>query len=410
MNTPADAVARAAELAARSAFGRLVSWLAWQWRDIAAAEDALSDALVKALETWPVSGIPRAPEAWLLAVAKRQLLQVARHDRVRFDPALTVLFEDDHVAAAPLAIPDARLKLLFVCAHPAIDEKIRIPLMLQTVLGLQVADMAPALLMSPSTLAQRLVRAKQKIRDTGLRFEDPEPGDLPQRLHCVLEAMYGAFGVSVDALDGAEERIMNLRTEAHFLCDLVAALLPDAAEPLGLLALMTLIQARAPATTGVDGAFIPLAEQDMALWDRAAIVSADRMLGKAARLHSPGPFQLEAAVQSAHCHRLFSGSTPWQGIAQLYGTINRHYPTLGSYVAGAVAMAEAGELESGLAALDAIDAQAANAFQPWWVARAYLLGLQGRRAEAHHAYGIALGMTSQARLRAHLVRCRQRLA
>lgn len=409
MSLAADAVARAAELAARAAFGRLVSWLAWQWRDIAAAEDALSDALVKALETWPASGIPQEPEAWLLAVAKRQLLQVARHDRVRCDPALMALFDNEEAAPAALAVPDARLKLLFVCAHPAIDERVRIPLMLQTVLGLQVADMAPALLMSPSALAQRLVRAKQKIRDAGLRFEEPCAEELPQRLHYVLEAIYGAFGVSVDALDGAEDRITSLRDEALFLCELVAALVPGAAEPLGLLALMKLIQARAPAATGPHGSFIPLQQQDTAQWDRGAIVAADQLLWQAASLRSPGPFQLEAAVQSAHCHRLFTGTTPWQGIAQLYAAINTHYPTLGARVAGAVALAEAGALEAGLAALDAIDAQQANVFQPWWVARAYLLARSGRNAEARHDYAMAIGLTSQARLRAHLEKCRRQL-
>ncbi len=164
MPQQASASHKAIALAARQSYGRLLSYLAWQWHDIGAAQDALGDALVKALEVWPVQGIPDAPDAWLLTVAKRQLLQLARHDKVRFDPAVTVLLEQDEYQQEAPAIPDARLKLMFVCAHPAIDESVRIPLMLQTVLGLQVAEMAPALLLSPSALAQRLVRAKQKMR------------------------------------------------------------------------------------------------------------------------------------------------------------------------------------------------------------------------------------------------------
>lgn len=409
MNPAHAAARRAAEIAARAAFGRLLSWLAWQWRDIAAAEDALSDALLKALESWPDRGVPNDPEGWLLAVAKRQLLQIARHDRVRFDPALTVLLRDDGFEAAPVEIPDARLKLLFVCAHPAIDERVRIPLMLQTVLGLQVADMAPALMMSPSTLSQRLVRAKAKIRDTGMRFEEPEADEMPARLQHVLEAIYGAYGVAIDAVDGAEARIVNLRTEARFLCELVCALMPQSAEGLGLWVLMTLIEARAGAREPVPGTFVSLQEQDTALWDRAAIIEADAVLWKAARLHSPGPFQLEAAVQSAHCHRLFSGHTPWEGIALLYGQINAFFPTQGSRVAGAVASAEAGNIAAGLDELEAMDAVQSQSFQPWWVARAHLLAMAGRINEAQHCFATAIGLTMQQRLRVHLDLRRQSL-
>lgn len=392
---------QAAELAARVSFGRLLSWLALQWRDIGAAEDALSDALLKALERWPVDGVPDAPNAWLLAVAKRQLLQVARHDSVRFDPAVAMLLAGDQAAPELEPIPDARLKLMFICAHPAIDERVRIALMLQTVLGLQVAEIAPAMLLSPSALAQRLVRAKQKIRDAGLRFEEPEAAELPQRLHDVLEAIYGAFGMAFDALDGAESRITDLRAEALYLCSVIRALLPNSAEAGGLMALMLLVQARSAARGGPHD-FIPLSKQDVTQWDRDAILRADQMLWEAAQLREPGPFQLEAAVQSAHCHRLFLGRTPWNGIAQLYKVINQHFPTEGSRVAGAVALAEAGQLEQGLDQLEQMDTALTRDFQPWWVAHAHLLGLVGRIREAEQAYDNALGLTSQPSLRAHL--------
>lgn len=406
-NPTNDAYAAAA-FAARTSYGRLLSWLASQWRDIAAAEDALSEALFKALQRWPREGIPASPDAWLLTVAKRELLQMARHDRVRFDSAVTTLLEQqesDAQSADPtleIRIPDARLKLLFVCAHPAIDQKIRAALMLQTVLGLQVADIAPAMLTSPTTLAQRLVRAKQKIRSAGLRFEEPEADELPQRLHDVLEAIYGAFGLGADAVDGAESRVTDLEQEAMFLCSLVVELMPGAAEAQGLLALMCLVQSRQEARFSEQGVFIPLALQDTTLWDRGAILKADQLLWQAAQLRQPGPFQLEAAIQSAHCHRLFGGSTPWQAIAQLYAQLNQFYPTAGSLVAGAVALAEAGEPAQGMAQLSAMDKKWTINFQPWWVAKAHLLTLQGCIGEAHMALQTAIGLTTDVRLRRFL--------
>ncbi|MBC7918994.1 MAG: RNA polymerase subunit sigma-70 [Rhodoferax sp.] len=412
MQNDLPAPQRAAERAARESFGRLASYLAWQWRDLAAAQDALADALLKALEVWPTDGIPDKPDAWLLTVAKRQLLQAARHDRLRSDPAVTVLLAQEELQTDEPQIPDARLKLMFVCAHPAIDEKVRIPLMLQTVLGLQVADMAPALMVSPTALAQRLVRAKQKIRDTGIRFEEPERAELPERLHAVLESICGAFGLSLDAVDGAESRTADLQEEALYLCSVVCSLLPEDPEARGLMALMTLCMARRRARVDAHGHFVPLADQDVALWDRDAIVRADQWLWVAAQQRRPGPFQLEAAVQSAHCHRLFTGQTPWAGIAQLYAQINAHYPTQGSLVAGAVAMGEAGDIAGGLQQLDQMEPTVTKSFQPWWVARAYLLSQGGApsRQLAVQAYQTAIGLTTHTEVRRHLELVRQRLA
>lgn len=393
----------AAQQAARDSFGRLLSWLAWQWHDIAAAEDALADALLKALDRWPIDGIPSSPDAWLLSVAKRELLQVARHNKMRSDPAVTALLEKEYDETSPMvSIPDARLKLLFVCAHPAINEKIRTPLMLQIVLGLQVADIAPAMLTSPTTLAQRLVRAKQRIKDTGLRFDEPEASELPERLHDVLEAIYGAFGLSVDVIAGAENRVTDLQQEAIFLCNLVCELLPKAAEAKGLLALILFRQARRTAEYNADGDFVPLSEQNINQWDKTTILRADQLLWSAAQQRQPGPFQLEAAIQSAHCHRLFASYTPWTDITLLYAQINQYYPTIGSRVAGAVALAESGDPEAALAQLQAIEKCHISSFQPWWVAYSHSLKLMGKMKEAKAALTTALGLTSDIRLRKYL--------
>ncbi len=401
-----ETIARhAAELAARESFGRLLSWLAWRWRDVAAAEDALADALLKALEVWPVQGVPQAPDAWLLTVAKRRLLEIARHDRVRADPALLAILDTGTEAAVAPDIPDERLRLLLVCTHPAIDEKIRVPLMLQTVLGLQAAEIAPALLLSPSALAQRLVRAKQKIRDAGLRFEVPAADELPARLRHVLESIYAAFGLGADIVDGAEARALDLEQEAIYLCELVCTLQPDHAEARGLLALMLFSRARRGAQRDEGGRFVPLAAQDVRRWDRDLIAKAEELLWSAAAKRDPGPFQLEAAVQSAHCQRLHGGATPWAGIAALYADINAYFPTQGSRVAGAVATAEAGDVAGGLLQLDAMDAAVVRSYQPWWVARAYLLSKSEapqQRAGADAAYAVAIGLTSQQRLREYL--------
>lgn len=394
----------AAEIAARDCFGRLVAYLSWRWKDVAAAEDAMADALLKALETWPVDGVPSSPEAWLLTVARRQLLQAARHDRLHDDPGVVALLEEMIQGSEATPFQDDRLRLMFVCAHPSIEAQVRIPLMLQTVLGLQVKDMAPALLVSPTALAQRLVRAKQRIRDSGITFEEPELQDMPHRLGCVLECIYGAFGLGVDAVDGAEFRVTDLREEAIHLCEILGGHLPEEPEVLGLRALMQHRQARRAARLDDQGRFVPLGEQDVSLWDRKAIVQADAWLWNAAQKRRPGPFQLEAAIQSAHSQRLFTGRTPWDGVRTLYEQINAHFPTHGSLVAGAVAMAETGRVEEGLRQLEAMDPAITKSFQPWWVAKAYLLSKGGpdRADVAQAAFSTAIGLTFDPRLKAHL--------
>lgn len=400
-----DAVRAAIETAAREAYGRLLAWLAFQWRDVAAAEDALADAFVAALRTWPVNGVPASPDAWLMTAAKRNLLQVARHQRLSRDPAVTVLLGDDSAPEASLPpLPDTRLRLMFVCAHPALDPSVHAALMLQTVLGLDARQIAPAFLLPVATLAQRLVRAKKKIRDAGLRFEEPEGPELGERLEAVLEAIYAAYGLGWDAsgTDAAGPASDDLGREAIYLARLVVGLMPGSAEARGLLALLLFCEARRAARfDAATGAFVPLHEQDIARWDRDAIAEADQHLWQASALRSPGAFQFEAAIQSAHCQRAATGQVPWTAIATLYARLLHVAPTVGAQVAHAIALGEAHGADAGLERLDALrwHDPACEDYQPCWAARAHLLARAGRTDDARAAAARAIGLSPTARLR-----------
>ncbi|MBN8893110.1 MAG: hypothetical protein J0H91_22745 [Rhodospirillales bacterium] len=314
MTDPARA---AAEAAARASYGRLVAWLAARTRDVAAAEDALADAFAAALRTWPARGVPDRPEAWLLTTARRNLGHAARHRLVRAAAAPTL-----HLLATAAqdrdeagAFPDERLKLLFVCAHPAIDPAMHTPLMLQSVLGLDAARIAAAFVVAPAAMGQRLVRAKAKIRDAGIRFAVPGPADLPARLAPVLDAVYAAFGTAWDAPPRGEEPggpAANLGEEAIWLARLIASLLPEEPEALGLLALLLHCQARQPARRDAAG-FVPLSAQDPALWSAPLIAEAEAALLRACALGRIGRFQLEAAIQSAHAGRARGAAVDWVG-------------------------------------------------------------------------------------------------
>src|SRR5712692_3375427 len=270
---------RATEEAARTSYGRLVAYLSARFRDLAAAEDALGEAFRAALETWPRNGVPEMPEAWLLVAARGHAIDRARRAAVRADaaPTLRLLADEVQAASREAGLPDDRLRLLFICAHPAIDAEVRTPLMLQTVLGLDAARIASAFCVAPATMGQRLVRAKAKIRVAGMSFEGPEPSEVPARLGAVLEAIYAAYGVGWDDAAGADPRRSGLAEEAIWLARLVVQLAPNAPEARGLLALMLHCEARRPARRAPDGAYIPLSEQDVALWSRAMIDEAEQI-------------------------------------------------------------------------------------------------------------------------------------
>src|SRR5712672_1652525 len=297
-----SAVGRTIERVARESYGRLVAYLSVHTHDLASAEDALSEALVSALKAWPRDGLPQNPEAWLLTTARHSLIDVIRHQRVVLasEPMLALLKEDSREAALSTEFPDERLKLLFVCAHPAIDPAMHTPLMLQTVLGLDAVRIAHAFLVSPTTMGQRLVRAKTKIRDGGIRFEVPQERELPQRLDAVLEAIYAAFGIGWDDMAGVDQRGRDLAEESIWLARVLLQLMPTEAEVRGLLALMLHCEARRPARRGPDGRYIPLTEQDSQQWSLPLIEEAERHLAEASSRGRTGRFQLEAAIQSVH--------------------------------------------------------------------------------------------------------------
>ncbi|MBL8359079.1 MAG: RNA polymerase subunit sigma-70 [Rubrivivax sp.] len=412
------AAARAAEQAVRQHRGRLVAWLAWQWRDIAAAEDALAEATARALARWPVDGVPASPAGWLLATARHELLMAARRQRLAEDPALTILWPTaDTPADEPAAVPDQRLALLFVCAHPAIDPQIHSALMLQVVLGLDAARIASAFLVKPDAMGKRLTRAKAKVKATGIRFELPEARELPERMAAVLEAIYAAYTLHWDAAEphaGAlavgEDAGDDLATEALFLAELVAAQQPDSAEALGLVALLSLCEARRPARRDAAGAFVPLDEQQPSAWDARLVDAAHEALRRAAALQQPGPFQLEACIQALHMHGRRQGRVDWPDIVALYDGLIAMAPTLGAHIGHAVALARATEIpRRGLQALDALaeaHAERLTQHQPWWAARAHLLAAAGEAEEARVAYDRAIALTVQPALRAWLAKQR----
>jgi RNA polymerase sigma factor (sigma-70 family) len=405
-----DSVHAVAEVAQRSR-ARLVAFLAAQSRDVAAAEDALQEAFEAALVSWPRQGCPQNAEAWLMTVARRRLIDRMRRDRDSGDP------EDlDQMAATEgdpeeNEIPDRRLALLFACAHPAIDAAIRAPLMLQVVLGLEAAQIASAFLMSPAAMAQRLVRAKAKIRHAGIPFRVPERGELAERLEVVLDAVYAGFTEGwVDAA-GTDEARRELAGEAIFLGKMLTELLPDEPEAWGLLALMLYAEARRPARRNQEGEFVPLTKQQTVLWDAPMIDDAEAALRQACGFGRIGRFQLEAAIQSAHVERRRTGMVAWSAILDLYEALVKLTGSPVAQINRAVSLAEVEGADAGLEALAAVENDARIAdYQPYWAARAELLARTGAYDEAQKAYEIAIGMEADPAVRRFLERRRDQAA
>jgi RNA polymerase sigma-70 factor (ECF subfamily) len=404
-----SAVGRTIERVARESYGRLVAYLSVHTHDLASAEDALSEALVAALKAWPRDGVPQNPAAWLLTAARHSLIDVIRHQRVVLasEPTLALLKENSPEANLSAEFPDERLKLLFVCAHPAIDPAMHTPLMLQTVLGLDAARIAHAFLVPPKTMGQRLFRAKTKIRDAGIQFEIPQERDLPERLDAVLEAIYAAFGIGWDDMFGIDQRGRDLAEEAIWLARVLLQLMPSEAEVQGLLALMLHSEARRSARRALDGRYVPLSEQDPKQWSLPLIEEAERHLAEAFKPGRFGRFQLEAAIQSVHAERAHTGRTDWAAIALFYEQLIRISPAIGTRVGYAAAVAEAEGPDAGLAVLDPISPDAVSHYQPYWAVRAHLLQGLGKTHEASDAYDRAVGLAEDPAVREFLLQKRR---
>jgi RNA polymerase sigma-70 factor (ECF subfamily) len=399
-----DDARKTADAVARRSYGKLVAFLAARTRDVAAAEDALSEAFASALADWSVKGCPANPEGWLLTVARRKVIDMYRGRR-RHELAgeqLRVLAEGLD-AAATAQIPDQRLALMFACAHPAIDAAVRAPLILQVVLGLDAKTIASAFLTSPAAMGKRLGRAKDKIRQAGIPFSVPEREELPGRLDTVLDAIYAGFTEGWTDPGGTDVARRDLTEEAMFLARLVAELLPTEPEALGLLALMLHAEARRHARRNRLGDYVPLAEQDPALWDSQMIDEAEALLRRASTLGSIGRYQLEGALQSAHVYRCRTGHANWAEVVQLYDAL---FALAGSPVVAinrALAIAEVHGASAALAAMQEVAADGRlTEYQPYWAARAELLAKTGAHAEARRAYEIAIGLERDASIRRFL--------
>ncbi|MGA9830632.1 MAG: DUF6596 domain-containing protein, partial [Trebonia sp.] len=394
---------RSADVAARDSYGRLLALLAAATSDLAGAEDALADAFERALRTWPSQGVPGNPDAWLLTVARNRLRdewKSARAQRaVALDAVPDTLAHIDDVDVD--AIPDRRLELMLVCAHPAIDRAMHTPLMLNTVLGFTAEQVGRAFSVPAPTMATRLVRVKKRIKAAGIPFRIPDLADLPTRMASVLEAVYGAY--VIDWATGPQAR--QLPSEALHLAEVLTTLVPGDPEALGLAALIELSAARGPARVDAEGHFVALADQDPALWNQELISRAHEHLRAAHARGQLGRFQLEASIQAVHCARGRDGTTDWPTLLTLHRILQAIAPSLGSGVALAAVTAEVDGPAAGLAALDALlleAGQRARLFQPAKATRAHLLDRLGRKEEAVAAYDSAISLTHDTAEREYL--------
>lgn len=400
-----DNARKAAEHAARTSRARLIGILAGAHGDLALAEDAVADAFARALTRWPVDGVPRNPDAWLLTVARNVQRDTWKSSAHRTAAPLEAATDIGADAVNPLddidpdAIPDRRLALLFACAHPAIDPVVRAPLMLQTVLGFEAAAIAAALALPTATLTKRLVRAKRRIRDARLPFTVPDRNAMGERLPAVLEAIYGCFAIAWSDTDGrSPEAGDSMAGEARYLAITLASLLDDEPEAWGLAALISFSLSRAKSRSGP---YVPLEEQDPATWDADLIAEAEAMLRRASAQGPLGRFQLEAAMQAVHADRRRTGRTDWPALERLVAALVHIAPTLGARIAQAAIVGRTSGAEAAVTLLDALQGEHPEVvrMQAFHATRADALLRAGRSSEARQAFRAAIDLSADDRVR-----------
>jgi len=384
--------------AARAAAGRVIAALAARFRDLDIAEDAFSDACLAAARLWPKEGVPDDPTAWLYRAAFRRALDNLRRRsvraRLRPDPPAPEPSAEDALVSDAALIPDERLRLIFICCHPAIAPESRAALTLRLVCGLEARTIAAAFLVPEATLLQRLTRAKRKLAESGARFAVPRPDERAGRLEAVLSTVEIAYAKAHEDAAGAGPHA-GYAQEMLGLTEALATLMPDAGEVLGLAALVRYAEARRPARVAADGAMIPLSEQDPHLWRRALINDGDRYLHRARNLGAFGPRALNAAIHGVWCaRRSLDEPAPWPLVLRLYDAMLAERDDVIVRLNRAVALAEIEGPVAALAEIDALADARMDTFQPWHAVRADLLGRTGRTDEARRAYDRAIDLAT----------------